>query len=300
MAREENPGSHVPKPGETGRSRARGRFRDATRMVRCDHRSRPRRVRDSVIHDARRVEYRAVINLAVAGDRDGRIARVAVPGRQRISLRSLRARNRGCSTASRTCTRRSGSARRCSCSRSSARCATVVVCAVARASGTARCRPIRIRLPPELFLVLGEQHTRRNRYRCPNPSWLTIPRRGLHTGVMIFGAVGTGKTSACMYPYVEQILAWRAGSAEQKVGGLILEVKGDFCAAGPDHPASVTDARQDYVEVGLGLVLLLQPAPQQPRTIRAGVLDCDVAEQLCMGAGKNRSGSRRTPTSSSS
>ena len=65
--------------------------------------------------------------------------------------------------------------------------------------------------------------------RAPAPTWLTIPQRGLYTGVMILGAVGTGKTSACMYPYVEQLLRWRADDPERKIGGLVLEVKGDFC-----------------------------------------------------------------------
>ena len=46
---------------------------------------------------------------------------------------------------------------------------------------------------------------------------------------MVVGAVGTGKTSACMYPYAEQLLRWRAGDPDRKIGGLVLEVKGDFC-----------------------------------------------------------------------
>ena len=44
----------------------------------------------------------------------------------------------------------------------------------------------------------------------PRRQWLTVPQRGLYTGIMILGAVGTGKTSACMYPYVDQLLRWRA------------------------------------------------------------------------------------------
>src|SRR5262249_1615086 len=65
---------------------------------------------------------------------------------------------------------------------------------------------------PEPFLVLGEQHHPTQPVRISQPSWLTIPRRGPHTGMMILGAVGTGKTSACMYPYIDQLLAWRANS----------------------------------------------------------------------------------------
>src|SRR5437867_6982069 len=37
----------------------------------------------------------------------------------------------------------------------------------------------------EPFLVLGEQHHPTHPIRVPQPTWLTIPRRGLHTGVMI-------------------------------------------------------------------------------------------------------------------
>ena len=52
---------------------------------------------------------------------------------------------------------------------------------------------------------------------------------GLYTGMIIVGAIGSGKTSACMYPYVEQLLAYRANDPTRRIGGLVLEVKGDFC-----------------------------------------------------------------------
>ncbi len=78
-------------------------------------------------------------------------------------------------------------------------------------------------------LVLGEAHFPNMPGRSPDPTWLTIPQRGLYTGVMIFGAVGTGKTSACLYPYVDQLVRFRAADPDRKLGGLVLEVKGDFC-----------------------------------------------------------------------
>jgi hypothetical protein len=82
---------------------------------------------------------------------------------------------------------------------------------------------------PALSLVLGEVHHHTRLGRAPDPTWLTIPQRGLYTGVMVLGAVGTGKTSACMYPYVDQLVRWRSDDPAQKVGGLVMEVKGDFC-----------------------------------------------------------------------
>ena len=104
---------------------------------------------------------------------------------------------------------------------------------------------------PAPVLVLGERHHETTPGRAPEPSWLTIPQRGLYTGVMILGAVGTGKTSACMYPYVEQLLRWRSQDAERKVGGLILEVKGDFCQQA--RQILIKAGRQaDYLEVSVG------------------------------------------------
>ena len=67
---------------------------------------------------------------------------------------------------------------------------------------------------------------------------------------MILGAVGTGKTSACMYPYVEQLLRWRAQDSDHKVGGLVLEVKGDFCHQ-VRNILSDAGRADDYLEIGL-------------------------------------------------
>ena len=53
------------------------------------------------------------------------------------------------------------------------------------------------------FLVLGEQHRRTSPHRAAQPTWLSIPERGLYTGLLVVGAIGSGKTSACMYRYVD-------------------------------------------------------------------------------------------------
>jgi hypothetical protein len=81
----------------------------------------------------------------------------------------------------------------------------------------------------ELYLMVGEVHNPRRPGPSETPRWLTIPERGLFTGIAIFGAVGSGKTSCCMYPFAEQILAYKASDEAKRIGGLILEVKGDFC-----------------------------------------------------------------------
>ena len=101
-----------------------------------------------------------------------------------------------------------------------------------------------------LALVLGEVHQAKRAEPAPDPHWLTIPERGLYTGIAIFGAIGSGKTSGCMYPYAEQLLAFRASDTERRIGGLILEVKGDFC--NKVRRILTKHGRGDnYLEVGL-------------------------------------------------
>src|SRR5712691_8516674 len=127
---------------------------------------------------------------------------------------------------------------------------------------TARLRP----LPPypepasrpTPMLVLGERHFARALGPAPDPTWLTIPQRGLYTGVMILGAGGTGKTTTCMYPYVDQLLRWRAQDPAQKVGGLVLEVKGDFCRQ-VRQIVRAANRETDYLEIGLDTGVCYNP-----------------------------------------
>ena len=125
---------------------------------------------------------------------------------------------------------------------------------VARLDRPATRHPLPPYPPPEdradLYLVLGERHHRTSPTRAPTPEWLIIPERGLYTGLAIIGAIGTGKTSACISPYVEQLLAYRADDPARRLGGLVLEVKGDFCR----HVKDILERHGrggDYIEVSL-------------------------------------------------
>ena len=111
---------------------------------------------------------------------------------------------------------------------------------------------------PNPTLVLGESHFARMPGRAPAPTWLTIPQRGLYTGVMVVGAVGSGKTSACMYPYIQQLLRWRAHDPARKLGGLVLEVKGDFCNQVRNILVDAGRA-DDYLEIGLNTGICYNP-----------------------------------------
>ena len=77
-------------------------------------------------------------------------------------------------------------------------------------------------------IVGGEVHHPVRAAEIQTTEWLTIPERGLSTGVAIFGAVGSGKTSACMPPFARQLLSWQANNPDRRVAALVLEVKGDY------------------------------------------------------------------------
>ena len=100
-------------------------------------------------------------------------------------------------------------------------------------------------------IVIGEVHHPVEPKEIFNPGWLTIPERGLYTGIAIFGAVGSGKTSACMHPFAKQLLSWQADDPEKRAAALMLEVKGDFCH---DIRSILDDAGRgdDYLELGMG------------------------------------------------
>jgi hypothetical protein len=102
----------------------------------------------------------------------------------------------------------------------------------------------------DLFLVVGEVHDPRKPVAAKTPYWLTIPERGLFTGIAIFGAIGSGKSSCAMYPFAEQILAYRAHDKRKRIGGLTLEVKGDFCRKVKEILTRHGRA-EDYIEIGL-------------------------------------------------
>ncbi len=100
-------------------------------------------------------------------------------------------------------------------------------------------------------VVVGELHHPTVARESERPSWLVVPEKGLYTGVLVVGAVGTGKTTACMYPFARQLLHWRADDSKRRAGALVLEVKGDFCH---QVRSILEDAGRadDYLEIGLG------------------------------------------------
>ena len=120
-------------------------------------------------------------------------------------------------------------------------------------------KPVTVKLPAypplagrkELSVVVGEVHHANTRGPAEAPRWLTIPEPGLYTGIAIFGAIGSGKTTSCMYPFAQQVLAYRAEDKEKRAAGLVLEVKGDFCHQVRDILDKAGRA-EDYCEISIG------------------------------------------------
>ena len=66
----------------------------------------------------------------------------------------------------------------------------------------------------------------------------------------MFGAAGSGKTSACLHPFARQLLSWHAKNPARRPVALVLEVKGDLCH---DIRRMLTelDRGGDYIELSL-------------------------------------------------
>ena len=147
------------------------------------------------------------------------------------------------------------------------------------APNSGRCRPTSHRNgDPHPRSCSARAHLETTNGRAPQPSWLTIPQRGLYTGVMVIGAVGTGKTSACMFPYTDQLLRWKAQRSRAQDWRPCPRSQGRLLPAGTRHAHSCRTC------VGLHRDSprwrrLLQPAPQRPRSVRGCLCDLDAGQQ---------------------
>jgi hypothetical protein len=101
-----------------------------------------------------------------------------------------------------------------------------------------------------LFLVVGEAHQQIKPEPSSNPQWLAIPERGLYTGIAVIGAIGAGKTQALILPAMRQLFAYRADDPEQRLSGIVLEVKGDLCRQ-LRKILKNCGREDDYIEVSL-------------------------------------------------
>ena len=106
------------------------------------------------------------------------------------------------------------------------------------------------RMRRELSLIVGEVHSRLTPRAAALPSWLSIPERGLYTGIASFGSIGSGKTMGLILPAMRQLFAYKADDPERKLSGIVLEVKGDLCRQ-LQRILKWCGREDDYIEVSL-------------------------------------------------
>jgi hypothetical protein len=98
-------------------------------------------------------------------------------------------------------------------------------------------------------LVIGETH-QQDGSRSEQPGWLVLPEKGLYTGILITGATGSAKTSAAQYPFTAQLIHLHAADPARKMGGLIIDAKGNYADFVRDQCAHA-GRLADYYEVSL-------------------------------------------------
>ena len=59
-----------------------------------------------------------------------------------------------------------------------------------------------------------------------NPIYL--PATSLYQNILVTGTIGTGKTSSAMYPFTKQLIEYCSNDAQNKIGMLVLDVKGNY------------------------------------------------------------------------
>ncbi len=102
----------------------------------------------------------------------------------------------------------------------------------------------------DLSLILGEVHRQLIPTPSTTPQWLSIPERGLYTGIASFGSIGSGKTYGLILPAMRQLFAYRANDPVRKLSGIVLEVKGDLCRQ-LQRILKWCGREDDYVEISL-------------------------------------------------
>lgn len=65
-----------------------------------------------------------------------------------------------------------------------------------------------------------------NNYKDNTP--IHINEKGLYQNILVTGTIGSGKTSSAMYPFCRQLINYSNNNIFEKIGMLILDVKGNF------------------------------------------------------------------------
>ena len=85
---------------------------------------------------------------------------------------------------------------------------------------------------------------------CSDNNLIYLPESGLYQNFLITGTIGTGKTSSAMYPFTQQLMEYNFSHPHNKLGILILDVKGNYFKQVKQF-ASKYNLEKDIIEIGL-------------------------------------------------
>lgn len=85
-----------------------------------------------------------------------------------------------------------------------------------------------------------------------------IPESGLYQNFLVTGTIGTGKTSSAMYPFTEQLIKYNSLHPNNKLGILILDVKGNYFKQVKQF-ASKYNLEKDVLEISLNSKVRYNP-----------------------------------------
>lgn len=80
---------------------------------------------------------------------------------------------------------------------------------------------------------------------------IIIPESGLYQNFLITGTIGSGKTSSIMYPFSKQLIGYRCESLNNKLGMLILDVKGNYYSQVKKY-AKLYNRENDLIVIEIG------------------------------------------------
>src|SRR6266849_9205239 len=75
----------------------------------------------------------------------------------------------------------------------------------------------------DLFLILGELHHQLEASPAAHPQWLSIPEKGLYTGIAALGAIGSGKTRGVILPAMHQLFGYKRVTQRGNCPALFLK-----------------------------------------------------------------------------
>lgn len=106
------------------------------------------------------------------------------------------------------------------------------------------------KVPDGLNLLIG--------YDFNSKEKIFIPESGLYQNFLITGTIGSGKTSSAMYPITRQLMEYNSNNLNDKIGMLILDVKGNYYSQVKEY-AKKYNLIDDLIVIELGENITYNP-----------------------------------------